>query len=327
MDGTGDHVWRDGRLAAGERGDPNARNRPGGLGHLLDEQGQTFLLTASPTWQAKQSNGASSHRPQESGEGQTTTHSKQEDLDGREGAAILLLPVRSTVRALPDNASDWPFYSQECLALSLLQGTSEPTGGKVGDGRASVLCPSTCDGASGSPGALGAGGGAAVTEDQAQAALGPDRAAPAEEVDGDCDSPTQSGPVVLADRVGDCAQLREESPPGPRTEGSGDGQGGTQSGLVGAISRRFGPEAGRAIRVAQCESALGQHPDTYRLDTIHGGPFQLARSTWEPFFWRERGWTWEQLVRDVAIHVEAAWIIWQRAGRVWELPWPFCGRE
>lgn len=77
--------------------------------------------------------------------------------------------------------------------------------------------------------------------------------------------------------------------------------------------------------VEWCESTAGQHPDTYRLDLLHGGRLQIAYGTWADFFLREYGWTWEQVVRDDAIHFRAAHIIFVRAGG-WS-PWPFCGRE
>lgn len=80
----------------------------------------------------------------------------------------------------------------------------------------------------------------------------------------------------------------------------------------------------KAIDVALCESGLGRHPDTFRLDAIHGGPFQIARSVWAPWFAAHYGWSWEQVVTDPAIHVRAARIIYDRAGG-WA-PWPVCGR-
>lgn len=76
--------------------------------------------------------------------------------------------------------------------------------------------------------------------------------------------------------------------------------------------------------VDACESSSGSHPDTYRLDAIHGGRMQIARAVWADFFAREYGWSWEQVVRDDAIHFRAARIIWERAGS-WQ-PWPNCAR-
>lgn len=50
---------------------------------------------------------------------------------------------------------------------------------------------------------------------------------------------------------------------------------------------------------------------------------QLERQTWEPFFAELRGWTWEQLARDLTAHFDAARIVFDRAGG-WG-PWPVCG--
>ena len=80
----------------------------------------------------------------------------------------------------------------------------------------------------------------------------------------------------------------------------------------------------KAINVGLCESGLGRHPDTFRLEAVHGGPFQIARSVWEPWFLANFGWTWEQVVIDPSIHVWASRIIYDRSGG-WS-PWPFCGK-
>ena len=73
-----------------------------------------------------------------------------------------------------------------------------------------------------------------------------------------------------------------------------------------------------------CESRAGQHPDTYRLDLVHGGRLQIARGVWAAYFEREYGWSWEMVVRDDAIHFQAAYVIYQRSGSF--APWPNCGR-
>ena len=73
-----------------------------------------------------------------------------------------------------------------------------------------------------------------------------------------------------------------------------------------------------------CESRAGQHPDTYRLDLLHGGRLQIAQGTWRAYFEREYGWTWAQVVQDDAINFRAALVIYQRAGSF--RPWPVCGR-
>jgi len=101
--------------------------------------------------------------------------------------------------------------------------------------------------------------------------------------------------------------------------------------LVELICRAWPEQMAKAVAVATCESDLGRHPDTYRVDKPHGGPFQLARvwgadgDGWERYFWQKYGWTWEQVVADVIIHVAAAREVYDRAGS-W-LPWPWCGLD
>jgi hypothetical protein len=41
---------------------------------------------------------------------------------------------------------------------------------------------------------------------------------------------------------------------------------------------------------------------------------QLDRYTWEPFFESGYGWSWEQVVTDIHIHLRASRIIYDRAG-------------
>jgi hypothetical protein len=68
-----------------------------------------------------------------------------------------------------------------------------------------------------------------------------------------------------------------------------------------------------------CESRAGEHPDTYSLTRANGGPMQINRVTWERFFRVNHGWTWEQVVTDIDIHLQAARIIYERS-RGWS-PW------
>lgn len=99
--------------------------------------------------------------------------------------------------------------------------------------------------------------------------------------------------------------------------------------LVELICRAWPEQMAKAVAVATCESDLGRHPDTYRLDTLHGGPFQLARqwsadgAGWERYFGEKYAWSWDQVVTDVVIHVAAAREIYDRSGG-WS-PWPWCG--
>jgi hypothetical protein len=85
-------------------------------------------------------------------------------------------------------------------------------------------------------------------------------------------------------------------------------------------------ECANVERVAECESSSGRHPDTYRTDLLHGGLLQIAKGTWAGYFWEKYGWTWAEVVTDEAIHLAAAFEIWERAGRVWSGPWPYCSR-
>ena len=85
------------------------------------------------------------------------------------------------------------------------------------------------------------------------------------------------------------------------------------------------PELWAAVEaIDRCESTSGQHPDTYRLDTVHGGRMQIARTVWAAYFEREHGWPWEQVVRDDETQFAAAYVIYQRAGSF--RPWPHCAR-
>ena len=100
------------------------------------------------------------------------------------------------------------------------------------------------------------------------------------------------------------------------------------------ICQVFPEQPLKAINVGLCESGLGRHPDTFRLDALHGGPFQIAYR-WQPggpgidgwgeFFLANYGWTWEQVVTDPTIHVAAARVIYDRSGS-WA-PWPVCGKS
>ena len=99
--------------------------------------------------------------------------------------------------------------------------------------------------------------------------------------------------------------------------------------LVELICRAWPEQMAKAVAVAKCESDLGRHPDTYRLDRPHGGPFQLSRQWsadgdgWERYFREKYGWSWDQVVTDVIIHVAAAREVYDRSGG-WS-PWPYCG--
>jgi len=75
----------------------------------------------------------------------------------------------------------------------------------------------------------------------------------------------------------------------------------------------------RATRVLYCESRAGQDPRTYDTEAANGGPYQLNRDVWAPFFQARFGWTWETVVKDVDVHMRAARIVYERGGG-WD-PW------
>lgn len=86
-----------------------------------------------------------------------------------------------------------------------------------------------------------------------------------------------------------------------------------------AIREAFPEDPETAVRVAKCESGLGSHPQTYNLAAANAGPMQINRGTWEGYFLRKYGWTWEQVVFDLGKHLQAAREIYDRAGG-WS-PW------
>lgn len=70
----------------------------------------------------------------------------------------------------------------------------------------------------------------------------------------------------------------------------------------------------QAVAVATCESHLGQDVATYDLEDENGGPMQLNRATWKPFFEAAPyHWPWERVVRDLATHFAAARIVFDRS--------------
>lgn len=84
---------------------------------------------------------------------------------------------------------------------------------------------------------------------------------------------------------------------------------------------RYFPESelSNVRAIAECESNSGRHPNTYRLEGS-GGIMQIHRPTWERFFLGSYGWEWEEIVFNDERNLEAAFIIWQRAGNSWT-PW------
>ena len=76
----------------------------------------------------------------------------------------------------------------------------------------------------------------------------------------------------------------------------------------------------QAKAIFLCESHLGEDPNAYRLDWANGGVAQINKATWEPYFKARYGWTWEMIVMDDAINLQAAWEIYVRAGFTFT-PW------
>ena len=75
----------------------------------------------------------------------------------------------------------------------------------------------------------------------------------------------------------------------------------------------------RAVRVLGCESTDGLNPETYDLDAPNGGPLQINRGTWKDFFEENFGWTWDEVVNNIDIHLQAARFIYDDSGS-WT-PW------
>ena len=73
-----------------------------------------------------------------------------------------------------------------------------------------------------------------------------------------------------------------------------------------------------------CESTNGLHPNTYNLDAENGGRWQINKATWERFFAINYGWSWSEIVLNDQRNLEAAFVIWQRAGGSFS-PWS-CAR-
>ena len=76
--------------------------------------------------------------------------------------------------------------------------------------------------------------------------------------------------------------------------------------IVSAVRLLWGKDADRAEAIVHCESRAGADKDTWNVSAPDGGPMQINRSTWEPYFKTKYGWTWEQIVLDLEIHLRAA---------------------
>lgn len=123
----------------------------------------------------------------------------------------------------------------------------------------------------------------------------------------------RSDAQVLAGVVESGSPSRDRAGPGGAVEGYA-------TLLEGAARYWPASELSSVWAIDGCESTHGTDPRTYDLGAENGGRLQLNRSTWEDFFWLNYGWTWDQVVNDLDIHLHAAFIVWQRAGNSWS-PW------
>lgn len=84
--------------------------------------------------------------------------------------------------------------------------------------------------------------------------------------------------------------------------------------LIQLVESTWPEDPVTAVRVLVCESTAGENPETYSLSAANGGPMQLNKLTWEPFFSANFGWDWEALVVDPHLHMRAARIVFDRGG-------------
>jgi len=84
--------------------------------------------------------------------------------------------------------------------------------------------------------------------------------------------------------------------------------------LIALVQAAWPEDPATATRILICESQAGEHADTFSVDAPNGGPMQLNRDTWAGYFQELYGWTWEQVVTDIGVHLKAARVIYDRAG-------------
>lgn len=93
--------------------------------------------------------------------------------------------------------------------------------------------------------------------------------------------------------------------------------------LVTGAAARWGANASVMRRIVWCESKNGTHAATYRSDTIHRGPFQFNRATWQeqaPRYLPAGWWGWNAaLIPEANVDLAAALIA---RGQTWR--WPNC---
>ena len=88
----------------------------------------------------------------------------------------------------------------------------------------------------------------------------------------------------------------------------------TRDRLIELVRETWPDDPARATSILICESGAGDDPATFDVDAPNGGPMQLSRYTWASFFHDGFGWDWDQVVKDIHIHLAAARIIYDRSG-------------
>jgi hypothetical protein len=87
----------------------------------------------------------------------------------------------------------------------------------------------------------------------------------------------------------------------------------THDRLIQLVQETWPEDPDTAVRILICESHAADDDKTYDVDAANGGPMQLDRYTWAPYFEANYGWSWDQVVNDIPIHLQAARLVYDRA--------------